>query len=321
MVDYSGSYATPRLDLGEALMEYRRIDGGGWIGTKILGVFGTPKKAATFSKITRETILQNPDTKRAARGTYNRVTFGAEDQAYSCENHGLEGQIDDSERELYSSDFDHQMAMTMVVERAVALAQEVRIKDLLFNTTTWTGATLATDVSASAPWATITSDVISHVIDACENVRALTGLYPDTIVMGKKVLNNLLKNSVIKALFPGAVAITREMVQQAFAAYCGLSRMLVGDEVRNSANKGATFSGADVWGETYVGVYVTAAEGAPLVTPTVGRTMLWTPMSPELFTVSTYREEQSESEIVKVKNFVDELVFDASFGHLLKVKA
>ncbi|MFH0817063.1 MAG: hypothetical protein V1909_00340, partial [Candidatus Micrarchaeota archaeon] len=126
MPDYQGTRAIPRLELGEAALEFIQAQDE-FIGTKVLPIFPTKKKASIFPAITRESITRDADTKRAPRGNYNRDSFQAKDRQYACEEHGLEGPLDDSEREMYASDFDSELTTVQIVTRRVIQAQEKRI--------------------------------------------------------------------------------------------------------------------------------------------------------------------------------------------------
>ena len=322
MTDYLGTRAVPREDLGEALLEY---DGNArdFIGTQILPEFKVAEQAAKFSKHTRQSILQNPETARAARGNYNRILTALKDDSYACENHGLEGLIDDSERLLYQSDFDAEMETTMVVERAVLLGLEMRIKDLVFDTNTWTGSDLFTDNSGS-PWSTAATNVIAQVQAGKEKVRRNGGGKADSLIVGEESLQNLLKNEALIARFPGIEVLTEEILRRNIAAIFGLKKLIVGAEVYDSSplNQSESHSATvtDVWPKTYAMIARTADNGAPLKTPCLGRTFIWEAYAAALWKVETYREEQAESDVVRVKNFVDEKIFDPAFGHLLQIE-
>lgn len=315
--NYSGSYAAPRLDLGVAFMEHL-TNMTEFIGALVLPMFSTPKRAASFSAITRETLLQDAAALREARGNYNRVNLGAKDKSFSCEEFGLEQVVDDVERALYASDFDAEDAATKITARALMLQYEKRVAAAVFNTTTWTGASLFTDVSG-APWDTAGSAVIAPTIAAKEKVRTLTGMMPNAMIIAEKQVQNLLTNTEIKAQFPGAPLITLEMLRSALASIFGLQKLIVGGAVRNSAIEGQAYAGADVWSDDYAMIAVIPDAGAPLTTPCIGRTFIWTQDSPNDVTVEMYREEQSRGDVVRARHHVDEVIIDASFGHLLKI--
>src|SRR3990167_7150470 len=149
-VEYSGTHAKPRLELGVAVMEYIE-QAKEFIGTVCLPLFKTKKKESSFSAITMESITRDADTKRAPRSEYNRDGFQAKDLSYKCEEHGLEGALDDGEREMYASDFDAELITSQITARRLMQAQERRVAEILFNIATWTGADLFTDHSAN-PW-------------------------------------------------------------------------------------------------------------------------------------------------------------------------
>jgi len=97
------------------------------LARRFLPIFQTKKKASIFPAITRESITREADTKRAPRGNYNRDSFQAKDRQYACEEHGLEGPLDDSEREMYATDFDAELTTVQIVTRRVLQAQEKRM--------------------------------------------------------------------------------------------------------------------------------------------------------------------------------------------------
>lgn len=323
MVDYSGSYAAPRLDLGVAFLEFVKDEALGptFIGAQVLPSFSTPRKEAKFSAVTRETLLQKPDAKRAMKGAYNRIVTGAKDKSYLCEEYGLEHPVDDDERSLYMNDFDADEAAAMAIGNGLLLNFEDRVQAAVIDTVLWTGASLFTDNSAS-PWSTSTTDIVGQVVAAKDKVRQNTGMEPNALIIGAAQLPNLLKNADIKKVhFPGAPLLTEAMIRSALAAIFGLEKLLVGRAVRNSAAEGAAFTGADIWGDTYVQVARLCEPGAPLWSPCVGRSFLWAPSSAEELVMEQYREEQTRGDVFRGRHSVDEVIIDKFFAHMMKVKA
>ena len=53
--------------------------------------------------------------------------------------------------------------------------------------------------------------------------------------------------------------------------------------------------------------------------PAVGRTFLWVEDSPDLMVSESYREEQTRSDIIRVRQNVAEKLIDENFAHLLQV--
>lgn len=310
------TYAVAREDLREAILEYNPSTEG-YIATEVLPLREVQKKAATLSVITREN-LKRSDVKHANGAAFNRVNLTSEDLAYACKDRGLEAVLTDEDRENYATDYDAELETTQMLQHNLLIEQEIRVKDLIFNTTTFTGSDLYNDVSA-APWDAAASDAIGHVQAAKEKVRTNSGTEANSLVIGAATLSNLLGNTAIKARFPGAAVITEQMILDNVAAIFGLENLLVGKKVYDSANEGQSYSGADIWPDDYA--MVCRVNRGSLRTAGIGRTVIWTPMSPTNVTVAQYREEQTEGDVYRVRQYTDEKIFDANFGHLLKVDA
>lgn len=319
MVDYSGSYAVGRADLGVALMEYQRENGGNWIGTKILTPIDVMKDAATFSRVPRSTSLQTADNKIGPSGTFNRVDAAVEDDSYACLDYGLEGKIRDRDRAKYASDFDAEKVKVAVVDRAMKVSREIRIKNALFNTGTWTGASLFTDRSAE-PWATPTSDIPTHASVAREKVRRQTGLSPDTLVVGKALYESMLLNQAILAKIQNVETLSPELVNKLLASILGVKQVLVGDEVYDATGENQDEDAevvTDVWGATYAMFVVTAPANASIEQPCLGRSINWAQYVANM-QISMYREEQSKSDIVRIEESAAEKIFDPAYAHLIQ---
>jgi len=317
-MDYSGTRATPRLELGVAAQEF--IDSqDAFIGTKAFPIFNTKVPAAAYPAITRETVTRRDDAKRSTRGTYNRITIGAKDKTFKCEEHGLEGPLGDDQRKLYASDFDAELQITQATTRKVLIEQEARIATLAFDTATFTGAALYTNYSSSAPWATAASDVIGSIRAVRGKIRQNCGMEANALICSKTNIDYLLGNTAIKAAIQYVSALTEQNLLNALAGVLGLQKILVGKAVYNSAKEGQSFSGAEIWSATYALLGIVPDNGQDLSLPAVGRTFLWTEDSPENATVESYRDDGARSDIFRVRQHTDEVLVDAYFGHLMKV--
>jgi len=316
-VEYFGARAIPRLELGVAVMEYME-QANEFVGTQVLPVFRTQKQKAVFPAITRESITRDADTKRAARGNYNRDGFSAKDKSYSCEEHGLEGVLDDTERALYATDFDAELVTTRITTRRVMQAQEKRIADLLFNTTTFTGSALFTDNSGNR-WSDPNSNVIAQVRAAKAKVRANCGMEANALIMSTTNIERLKANKdIIDAIKYTARASDAE-IRNALSDLFGIKFIFEGKAIRNSAKEGKSFISADIWSSVYAMLAVVDGTGQDLAQPCIGRTFLWQTDSPDNAVVEQYRSEETRSDIYRVRQHVDEMIIDEYFGHLMKV--
>lgn len=310
------TYANPRLDLGVALAEFD-LSKSGFIGLEVLPIMRVDRQAATFSKIEREGLLRRADVKRGPRGAYNRDEFGSTDQVYATVEYGHEQPLDDRERAFFENDFAADFWAVQVAFRRIAQEHEIRTAADVFNTTTWTGASLTTAVGTA--WSVVTADTKSDVLAASEKVRTLTGMEPNIMIINKVTLNNLLVNTLILDSIKYVARTSVEIIMQALADFYGLDRILIGKGVFNSADEGQPFVKNDIWSSDKAMIMVACDEGASLQDPCVGRTMQWIADSPDSGGITTeqYREEQTRSWIYRARQFTDELIIDASYGHLL----
>jgi len=312
------THAIPRMDLGEAFHEFSAEDMR-FIAMDILPRKPLGKKAATFS-VTKRRNLTIPETKRANGATYGRVELYMDDLAYNCSNHGLEGQVTDEDIANYASEFDAELEKTQGIKLKMQLAREKRIKELVFNTTTWTGAALYTDNSA-APWDAAGSDIIGQLRAAKEKVRANTGRMPNSLIIGEGSMNNMLANTALIARFPGIPVLTESIFRSRMAELLGIQNLLVGQAVYNTADEGQDFTGGDIWPDDYAMLAVLGTETTPMVQGHLGRTIIWDEYVSDIEYIESYREEQTESEIIRCKEYIDEKIFDEYFAHLMKIDA
>ncbi len=316
-VEYSGTRATPRMDLGVAVMEYVEQENE-FIGTQILPIFKTQKQKSVFPAITRESITRDADTKRATRGNYNRDGFSAKDKSYNCQEHGLEGALDDSERAMYASDFDAELVTSKITTRRVLQAQEKRIADLLFDTNVFTGTSLYTDNSAN-PWSNIATKVVKQVRDAKSRVRANCGVMPNALILSSTNIERLKGNTEIVDLIKYTSRPTDAEVRTALADLFGVKYIFEGKAIRNTSKEGKAFVSGDIWSDLYALLALVISDGQDLSQPGLGRTFLWVSDSAENAVVEQYRAEEIRSDIFRVRQHVDEMVIDPYFAHLLKV--
>lgn len=313
-------YATPRADWGEAMWEFY-LNSADYIGAQVLGVKPTGVKAATYSKVTRESILRQRNVKRGSGDNYNRDDIELEDQAYACEEYGIELSLDQSKRNEFINDFDADSAYMAMSSEIIMNAMERRIAAAVFNTTTWTGAHLTTEASN---WQNNSATIKNDVIKAAEKSRKLTGKMPDTMIINRRTLNYILNNDEIIDLRNVSEQSSLSIIRGSLPGIFGLEQILVGNAMTSTLDEGVAFSASSntsyIWGNA-----ITA--GSPLAMickthnslsdPGIGLIPHWTTDAPQLFTMETYWDEDRRANVYRCRQQVDEVIHDASFGHLL----
>ena len=318
------SLATLRPDLAESFEAFDlEAEKAGYIARKVLPTVDVASQAGNFGKIPLEQLLQQRDTKRAPGSGYSRGNFTFDDSIYSCKENGAEEPIDDREAMMYAEYFDAETVSTQRAYNAVLANAEKRVADAIFNTSTWTGASLTTDVS-SVPWATIASaKPLANVEAAVQKVYDGSGLWPNALVINKKVFRNLRNTpEVIDRIASSGAGdrnlasdVTLQMLAQAF----DLDYIIVAGGSQNTAKEGQTASVGQIWSSTYAMVCKVATSG-DFREPCVGRTFHWSADGSNIDgAIESYRDETVRANIIRVRHDVDEVILYAQAGHLLKI--
>ena len=318
------SLATLRPDLAESFEAFDlEAEKAGYIARKVLPTVDVASQAGNFGKIPLEQLLQQRDTKRAPGSGYSRGNFTFDDSTYSCKENGAEEPIDDREAKMYAEYFDAETVSTQRAYNAVLANAEKRVADAIFNTSTWTGAALTTDVS-SVPWATIASaKPLANVEAAVQKVYDGSGLWPNALVINKKVFRNLRNTpEVIDRIASSGAGdrnlasdVTLQMLAQAF----DLDYIIVAGGSQNTAKEGQPASVGQIWSSTYAMVCKVATSG-DFREPCVGRTFHWSADGSSIDgAIESYRDETVRANIIRVRHDVDEVILYAQAGHLLKI--
>jgi len=194
-------------------------------------------------------------------------------------------------------------------------AQEKRISAALFNTSNITNT-----AGVGTEWSTVASCTpLADVETAKEAMRAASGLVPNVMAMSVKVFNNLVRCKEILDAFRYTNPVEnsgRQAKQNLLAQYFGMEKVLVGGAIYDSKKKGAAFSLSDIWDDEYV-LLAKVATSNDLRDPSLGRSFLWTGDSPANLIVESYREDQTRSNIIRVRHNVDEAFVFTGAGYLM----
>lgn len=304
-----------RPDLG--VLAYEHLGdaaANGFIADQVLPVFDTMKKDAQFPKIPREAFLKVPNTRRAARGSYNRSDWGFDMDNFNCEEDGWEEVIDDSEAALYSRFFDAEVVATMRAMNILQRAREKRVADAVFNATTWT------PVSVTNEWDDAANATPLADVDAGKKViRNKTGLLPNTLIISYATFLDLGRSAEVlnRIKYTNPAVQAGEIPVALLAQYFGVGQVLVGGAIMDATAKGKSLATAtDLWNKEYAMLCYISNSG-DLLAPSLGRTFLWTEDSPEMINVETYRDETVRGDVVRVRHSTDEKILHVACGYLM----
>lgn len=317
----SSSLSTLRPEIAGSLTEFDlAMDRNGFIWNQVLPVFNVSKSSGSFGVIPIEQLLQNRETRRASGAGYSRGNWKFETASFATEEHGAEEPVDDREAELYSDYFDAEVISAQRAADVVLRNAEKRVSDMVFNATTWSGGSLTTAVSIE--WSTVASATpITDVNAAVKKVWDNSGLWPNALIINRRVFRNLRNCSQIKDAIASSGAgdrtLQRDVTVQQLAQAFDLDYVIVSGSARNSANEGQAMSIAPVWSDEYAMVCRIATTN-DIKEPCLGRVFHWgQDGSGVMGTMESYRDETVRSNIIRCRHDVDELILYTAMGHLL----
>jgi hypothetical protein len=323
MISQKSAIATLRPDLGGSMMEFDlEADRAGFIAHRVLPVLDVDLAGDTIPKIKLESLLQNRDTSRKPGTGYNRGDWEFDKDSYSTEEQGAEEPVDENTKRKYRHLFDAEMVCTNRAVDAVMRNAEKRVADLVFNATTWTGAALTTAVTKEWSKSNLTTATPIADVNAARNkVWEGTGLWPNALILNKRVFNNLRTLDEIKEAIQSAGSgyptRARDITAQQLAEVFDLDYILVAGGAKNTANEAQARSIASIWSDEYAMVTRICTTN-DIQEPGLGRTFHWIEDGSEIDgLVEMYWEERVRSDIVRARHQVHEKLLYAACGHLL----
>jgi hypothetical protein len=252
-----------------------------------------------------------------------RMTMTLNDDSFTIGIRKREVQIPDEVEMDYADYLSIEALASQQAAESVELTTEYLTAAAIMNATTFGAGTNSIVAYTAANLATI--DFVGDVYAAIER-GVDQGELMNTIVLSQQVYNRirqstLLKNYVVSQLGRG-YEVNGSNLQLAFAD-SGITKVLIGRSTYNSAGDGATPVMSRVWGNTYVwvgstGNSATTTEDSISTIDGVGVNAFWDSYTPaDGYGVDTYREEKTESNIVRAKTSKAPYVANANAGTLI----
>lgn len=311
----AASNGTPRGDLMQSVLMSKL--GFQPIAPLLMAPTPVPNIRGGFGKIPISALFNTPDTKRRAKSGTNKSTWEFEELTYLCKTHA-HGEISAVEdAAFYGSMIErYQQVLAMRGMDIINRNMEIRAKDVLHNTTTFTGST--NTAAASVEWDTAaTADPIGDVTNALTKIRAKCGLTADTLQISWQGWRDLSKTTQLRGALQYTAMPDGFIPLDAIAGALGVKRVVVPADanVYNSAKGGQTPTLAEIWSNEYAFLCVTA-QSPDIAAPTVGRLLYWEAAG-GLMSVDQYYDDDLESDIVRAKQCVQEKVIGSEFGFLI----
>lgn len=280
---------------------------GGYLADKIMPPVPVMKESAIYW-VYDKSRFNIPESARAPRSEYNKIDWSATTDNYLAKEYGLEGEIDDEERENASAPLDLDVDTTEIVTDAVLNNREKRVADTVLSTTVVTqNTTLAgvnqwSDISGTSSPLTVAKTARTTIFDA-------TGYRPNKLAMGYKVFEALKLHPEIldRIKYSERGVVTEELLAELFE----VDEVFIGGVLRKTSKEGQTDTIADVWGRDALFFYAEAR-------PSLKRASFGYQMRNKNLRVFRYREDKRNTDVIRVTEKQAEKVVAAQLAYLVK---
>ena len=304
-----------RPDLGTLAYEYSLAAAAqGFIGQQVLPVFHTPEKSAKYPVIPAEAILEVAETLRAPRTAYARGDWEFDWADYTCQENGWEEPVDDTEAALFRNYFQAETVATQRATLMVLRSQEKRVVKAVMDNASIPSAAAATYWNDYA-----NADPLADVNAAKDAFRFSVGLTPNALVLDVDVLRHVSMCEAVmeRVKYTSPTALRGELTLEQLKAYFGVEQIIVARAVYNSAPRNAAKNVATFWPRDKALLACLSSGGQDLKEPALGRTFIWDEDAPNLLVTEQYREEQTRSDIIRVRQHTAECVQFPGAGYVL----
>lgn len=284
-------------------------DASGFVGRRLFPLFFTALQAANYYVFDRENMLNVPtNIRRHPAAPYARHVMQLSGDSYSCQNYGVEEPVDDEERAKYGNAVDADNAAVRRGVNTILVNHEVRVRTAVIN---------SGSVSTSSPgtrWDQEGSTPIQDVRAMREAIHTNCGMEATTLCMNRAVFNVLCDHSQIvdRIKYSERGVIT----EQILAAVFGVSEVLVAGGMTNTAAEGLMLNPGSIWDDTVILAHVEKTQD--LSAPNFGRTFAWRQFTgPDGLQTFTYRQDEIDSDVQRVRQHCDEKLVGPECGYLL----
>lgn len=289
-----------------------------FIADKVFPVVPVDEMSGLYWTFPKEDWLRD-EAQRRMGGTESAGSgFGVLTDTFACNLFAFHKDVDDQTLAMASTTLELDQAAASFVVNRMRLRKERQMIADYFKTGIWgqdyTGVASAPTGNQFVQWSnTASSHPIADINKASRGILSVTGIRPNTLVLGYDAWIALTVHPDIldRVKYTSADAVTEDVI----ARYFGISRIFVSDTVINSAGEGLAPSYSFNLSNAALLCYSAPAPG--LMTPSAGYTFQWTGVSQGLGqTIGTkrFRMEQLAADRIESQIAFDNKVVAPELG-------
>jgi hypothetical protein len=284
------------------------IQKSGFIAEKVFPTVPVQKQSDLYYEYSKDDFLRDEAKPRAPGTESAGGGFGLVTNPYSCLVEAFHKDVDDQLRANADSVLQLDSAATEFVTQKMMIRKEKRWMSKFFTTGVW-----GTDITPSTLWSAASSDPQKDVEVGKMAIQAVTGMKPNTLVLGARVLSGLRTNQAIRDQFKYTSADSIDV--NMLAGLFDIDRILVAEAVLTSGAEGATGTTDFIAGKHALLCY--SAPSPSLMQPTAGYTFAWSGFTGSIagVRIKRIRMEHLESDRIEGQTAYDLKKVTGSLGY------
>lgn len=229
---------------------------------------------------------------------------------YFADVYAFHKDVDDDVRANQDAAINVDSEATEFVTRRIAMTKEIAWAAKYFTTSVWTGSSSGGDITPTTIWSLPGSTPISDIRTQLRSVKKNTGFRANKFVCGDPVWDVLQDHPdfLERIKYTQKAIVTTDLL----AAVLGMSEVLVGGAVQNTAIEGATDAMSFLFNDDALVVYAPPKPG--LMTPSGGYTFQWTGRVGGSMRILRFRMDPIKSDRVEGEMTFDQKLVAAEMG-------
>lgn len=240
-----------------------------YVADLIFPIVPVDKQSDYYFEWSKDFWFRNHVKVRGPGATYAEGGLQLSSTQFICINKGLSFPLPVETIENEDEAVDVETTGAEWLADQFALDREIGLAAAILGATAWTSYTT---LSGGAQWSDYAnSDPVGDVETGKEAIKALTGIPPNTLLVGEQVWDQLKFHPDLLDVYKhtAPAVLTTDLVAKVF----DVERILVGTAIKNTAAEGGTFAGSYIWGKSALLLYVPKSPG--LRTPSAGYSFVW----------------------------------------------
>lgn len=296
----------------------------GFVLPRVLPLKDAKKATARYFKVPAGVLLDTPDTERAPGGDFKRDNYGITDSTVTTKGKGLEAQIPVEQSAEYADIFDLEAHRSIQKVNQILRREEVNAAATLFNRTTFPVAAASGHDCSNEFDDHVNATPVDEVTKALDAIEANIGDWREMGLQvcglgSRRTIRHMKLCAQVRSGLGGIYTDPQfrmaEFSDDILADTLNLDEIVVANKMQKTGGTDLSPTTGKIWDDEFFLVFVRSNPTAP-ETMGLGLTFYWTPGGGEI-EVETYWENQTDSQIVKVKRQSVQEIVQSGAGYLI----